>query len=130
MGRRTSAVAPWPGRPSTTNVPPSAEAMPWQTASSRSGRSAPASAAAREPSPVTSRALPAATATCASPSRAFTRVAGPIVAGAAELARNPRARSAKLRFGIRGSAALAEDVSALADLVSLPRRGPERRRRK
>ena len=78
------------------------------------------------PEPALSRHLPSE----ASPSRAFTRVAGPIVAGAAELARNPRARSAKLRFGIRGNAALAADMSALADLVSLPRRGPERRRRK
>ncbi len=77
------------------------------------------------PEPALSRHLPGE----AAPSRAFTRIAGPIGAGPAEIARNPRARSAKLRFGLRGSAPLAEDISALAALASLPQRGPARRRR-
>ncbi|SED41022.1 16S rRNA (cytosine1402-N4)-methyltransferase [Rhizobiales bacterium GAS188] len=77
------------------------------------------------PEPAVSRHLPGE----AAPSRAFTRIAGPIGAGPAEIARNPRARSAKLRFGERGSAPLATDISALADLTSLPQRGPGRRRR-
>jgi 16S rRNA (cytosine1402-N4)-methyltransferase len=59
----------------------------------------------------------------------FTLVGGPITASAAEIARNPRARSAKLRFGVRGSDPLPSDVSALSALAGLPERRPSRSRR-
>ncbi|MFI5013854.1 MAG: 16S rRNA (cytosine(1402)-N(4))-methyltransferase RsmH [Hyphomicrobiales bacterium] len=54
--------------------------------------------------------------------RGFAAIGGPITASAAELARNPRARSAKLRWGIRGSGPLPADFSALAGLAAPPER--------
>jgi 16S rRNA (cytosine1402-N4)-methyltransferase len=60
--------------------------------------------------------------------RSFTSVGGPVQAGAAELAENPRARSAKLRFGMRGHAAPPSDISALTALAALPQRGSARRK--
>jgi 16S rRNA (cytosine1402-N4)-methyltransferase len=53
-------------------------------------------------------------------------VRGPIVAAEAELARNPRARSAKLRVAERNDAPPGEVLSALTDLASLPHRATGR----
>jgi 16S rRNA (cytosine1402-N4)-methyltransferase len=66
-----------------------------------------------------SRHLP----TAARAFRAFAPIHGPITPAEAELARNPRARSAKLRFGTRGESPLPEGF-AEAWL------GPVRRRRR
>jgi len=62
--------------------------------------------------------------------RAFSTIGGPITAGTAELAANARARSAKLRFGLRGDGALPADISALAELAALPARNTARGRRR
>jgi 16S rRNA (cytosine1402-N4)-methyltransferase len=64
------------------------------------------------------------------PALAFRRTDGPITATPAEIARNSRARSAKLRFGQRGEGPLPSDLSALLELATLPERGPTRRHRR
>jgi 16S rRNA (cytosine1402-N4)-methyltransferase len=61
---------------------------------------------------------------------AFAPIGGPITASEAELARNPRARSAKLRWGVRGGSPLAPDILGLAELAAWPRRELAGRRRK
>jgi 16S rRNA (cytosine1402-N4)-methyltransferase len=56
--------------------------------------------------------------------RAVTR--GPVVAGDAELSRNPRARSAKLRVAERNEAPPGETIASLVDLAALPHRAVSR----
>ncbi len=71
-----------------------------------------------------SRHLPTATPTL----RAFAPIGGPITPGEAELARNPRARSAKAPLRQRGVRPCRD--SGFAELAALPRHGPARRRRR
>jgi 16S rRNA (cytosine1402-N4)-methyltransferase len=52
--------------------------------------------------------------------RVFDAIGGPIIATPAEIARNPRARSAKLRYGLRGDSLVPSDLSALLELATLP----------
>jgi 16S rRNA (cytosine1402-N4)-methyltransferase len=57
--------------------------------------------------------------------RAFAPIQGPITPGEPEIARNPRARSAKLRWGTRTHSPLPESFGE-----ALPRPEPARRRRR
>jgi 16S rRNA (cytosine1402-N4)-methyltransferase len=61
--------------------------------------------------------------------RVFEAIGGPITATPTEIARNPRARSAKLRFGLRGDGPLPSDLSALLELATLPTSRQARGRR-
>jgi len=61
--------------------------------------------------------------------RVFEAIGGPITATPAETAGNPRARSAKLRFGLRGGDPLTSDLSALLELATLPASRQARGRR-
>jgi 16S rRNA (cytosine1402-N4)-methyltransferase len=75
---------------------------------------------------VGSRHLP--TAAAAAPTfRVVTK--GPVNPSDAEVARNPRARSAKLRAGERTDAPAQEPLSALTMLADLPRTAEKRGRR-
>ncbi|MBV9136644.1 MAG: 16S rRNA (cytosine(1402)-N(4))-methyltransferase, partial [Hyphomicrobiales bacterium] len=58
--------------------------------------------------------------------QAFAPIGGPIAPSQTEIFRNPRSRSAKLRWGVRSSLPLPEDILRLAS-IAMPREVKEQR---